>query len=70
MDVEGADAIEEGMLKPFLQETGAAAMVAEFFYELHFGHLIFNLAAVVSQDDAMQAFNKLRSRGLRIHYWP
>lgn len=70
MDVEGNIPVEEGMLKPFLQEAGAAKYVAEFFYELHFGKDIFNLEDQVSMEDAMQAFHKLRSRGLRIHYWP
>lgn len=70
MDVEGNVAVEEGMLKPFLQEAGAAKYVAEYFYELHFGKDIFNLEDQVSMEDAMQSFHKLRSRGLRIHYWP
>ncbi len=70
MDVEGNIPVEEGMLKPFLQEAGAAKYVTEFFYELHFGKDIFNLEDQVSMEDAMQSFHKLRSRGLRIHYWP
>lgn len=62
--------IASGVVWLYPQEPGAASMVAEFFYELHFGKMIFNLADQVSLQDALQAFHKLRSMGLRLHYWP
>ena len=70
MDIEGHDIIEEGMLKTFLQDVDATGYVAEFFYELHFGEPIFGMGDIVTYTDAYQSFHKLRSKGLRIHYWP
>ena len=66
-DIEGNDP-EEAFMKALLEED-LGGMVAELFYELHFGEIFIPYFKLEHTPGVQKLYN-LRASGLRVHYWP
>ena len=64
----------QALMRQLENDPNMTSMIAEMFFEQHFDAPemldYFGWGLTTKLADVLQLFHKLRSSGLRLHYWP
>ena len=69
LDIEGHEPTESNFMNALLDED-LGSMVAEMYYELHFGDVFIPFGFKMEHTAGVKRMHELRNAGLKVHYWP